>query len=329
MIGPTIRSGYDSFWFGHNFAIVLKNPEDIQIAMNSELCFEKHPTYEFYFKYGMLSIGGEKYKLQRKFLNPLFTPSNVRNIMPIINTEVSGFLNTYSNFMESQPLDMRLLAGKFTLKATMQTFIGLTDFTFSDEELNQLLHAADEFMVSASGRIFKPWIYPDFIYRFTEEYRKKKTHMGYITSKVGEINEIINKKPIQGITFHNCMKEIFDTMDDLEYQETTSLFMGAAYETTAGTISAALLLLGINPEKQENLFNEVSSVLSSYQDEVTSEKINQMPYLDLVIKETLRLLPNNIFITRNSAKDVQFSEFTLYTLFMIILIFIPQFFLIS
>lgn len=288
---------------------MLKNPEDIQIAMNSELCFEKHPTYQFYFKYGMLSIGGEKYKLHRKFMNPLFTPSNVRNVMPIINAEALNFLDTYSNVMESKPVDMRWLVGKFTIKAIMQTFIGLADYHFTEDELNKILHAADEFMMSASGRIFKPWIHPDFIYRFTEEYRKKKKHMDYISSKVQNVSNEFKEKQIQGITFHNCMKDIFETMSELEYQETIALFMGAAYETSAGTISAALLLLGINPEKQENLFNEVSSVLSSYEDEVTTEKINQMPYLDLVIKETLRLLPNNIFITRNSAEEVQFSKF--------------------
>jgi cytochrome P450 len=87
------------------------------------------------------------------------------------------------------------------------------------------------------------------------------------------------------------------------------LFLGAAYETTAGTILAIFFLLSLNPDKQENLYNEISSILTSSDDEVTEKMMNEMHYLDLVIKESLRLLPVAVFSARMTTDDVEFSKF--------------------
>lgn len=76
-----------------------------------------------------------------------------------------------------------------------------------------------------------------------------------------------------------------------EYIERTSLLMAASYESSGLTISNTLLLLGMHPEKQEVLYNEIKSVLQSADDYVTHDVVDQLKYLDLVIKETLRLLP--------------------------------------
>lgn len=280
--------------------------------MNSELCFEKHPTYEFFFKYGLLTIGGDQYRLHRKLVNPLFTPMNVRNLMPIINAETGSFLELYANLMESKQIDMRKLIGKFTFKTVIRTFFGMHSYTMTESQLEEVLKTADEFMVSSSARVFKPWIHPEFIYRFTEEFRTKNKHMTFLSKQIQRtFKEQYHEEEREGFTFIKCMQEALKGMSDLEYKETLALFVGAAFETSAGTISSALFLLGNNPEKQENLFNEVSSVLSSHDDEITMEHINQMPYLDLVLKESMRLLPNNIFITRNTAEDVQFSKWKL------------------
>lgn len=299
----------------------MRNPEDIKIAMNSELCFEKHPTYEFFFKYGLLTVGGDQYRWHRKLVNPLFTPMNVRNLMPIINEETKSFLELYAHEMESKQIDMRRLMGKFTFKTVIRTFFGMHSYTMTESELDEVLTTADEFMVSSSARVFKPWIHPEFIYRFTKEYRAKNKHMSFLSKQIQHaFTERYHEEEREGFTFINCMQEALKGMSDLEYKETLALFIGAAYETSAGTISSALFLLGNNPEKQENLFNEVSSVLSSHDDEITMDHINQMPYLDLVLKETMRLLPNNIFITRNTAEDVQFSEWKLRVVILIILL---------
>lgn len=76
-----------------------------------------------------------------------------------------------------------------------------------------------------------------------------------------------------------------------EYIDEVSLFVGASFETTSESLAGTLLLLGMNPDKQDILYSELSSVMSSPDDYVSEEILDNLPYLGLVIKESLRLLP--------------------------------------
>lgn len=61
------------------------------------------------------------------------------------------------------------------------------------------------------------------------------------------------------------------------------------------------------PEIQERLYEELHSVYDS-QDEYTSyEKVQQMPYLDMVLKEGMRMFPVAPFIVRTATADTPVS----------------------
>lgn len=86
-------------------------------------------------------------------------------------------------------------------------------------------------------------------------------------------------------------KTEFDQKDSERFIDSISMVVGASFVTTSDALSGTLLLLAMNPEKQEMLYNELRTVLGSADDFVTEEKCNQMPYLGLVLKESLRLFP--------------------------------------
>jgi cytochrome P450 len=303
-----IRDGYDSFWFGYHFTVVLNNPDDIKILMNSDKCFEKHPCYEFYFKYGLFTEGGEKYKIQKKSLIPLFQPSNLKNLIPTINNNFTHFMEQNEKNMEGKEFLMKSLASKFTINTVLGTLIGLGSKMFSDQLLEEVIERADVYLQSGSERLFKLWTHPDFMYKLTKQYQHKKIHLRKILDMAEELFDENNAKNIDGITYFTCMKNHLDRMEYDEYSESLALFLGAAYETTSGTILAILYLLSLNPDKQETLYNEISSILTSSDDEVTENMMNKMHYLDLVIKESLRLLPVTAFATRINTDDVEFSK---------------------
>lgn len=69
--------------------------------------------------------------------------------------------------------------------------------------------------------------------------------------------------------------------------------IGAGSDTTAITLSAALYHLYRNPEKLAKLRHEIDSLAGDGQisDPVTFQQAQGMPYLQAVIKETLRIHP--------------------------------------
>jgi cytochrome P450 len=91
--------------------------------------------------------------------------------------------------------------------------------------------------------------------------------------------------------FYDYMSKTGFSLKSDWYLESLLVLDAASFETTSETLSAILLLLGMNPNKQEILYNELKSVLSSENDHVTEKDIDNLPYLGLVIKESLRMLP--------------------------------------
>lgn len=59
---------------------------------------------------------------------------------------------------------------------------------------------------------------------------------------------------------------------------------------------------------QERLYQEVCSAVG-LDDDVTLEDLNKMPYLDQVIKETLRWFILVPYIMRRAGKDINISKY--------------------
>lgn len=67
----------------------------------------------------------------------------------------------------------------------------------------------------------------------------------------------------------------------------------------------ALLLLAMHPEVQERLFDEIQARIVSEEDLDSAETINSLQYLDLVLRETFRLMPTVPMIMREALEDFE------------------------
>lgn len=106
----------------------------------------------------------------------------------------------------------------------------------------------------------------------------------------------------------DCLYPLRETMtlDQLLHELMMNLHGG--FETTGKSIPATLLLLAMNPTEQDKLVTEIESILSSEFDDIDEQKLSQMVYLDMVIKESLRFFPQAIIHLRECSKDVKLSK---------------------
>lgn len=68
-------------------------------------------------------------------------------------------------------------------------------------------------------------------------------------------------------------------------------FLLAGSDTTSVTLSLTCYYLATNPEVQEKLHQEIDSVWTNEKEMPSYETVRELPYLDMVIAETLRLHP--------------------------------------
>jgi cytochrome P450 len=80
------------------------------------------------------------------------------------------------------------------------------------------------------------------------------------------------------------------------------------FETIASSLSILSLHLAFYPEVQDKIFDELQTVFSSEDEEVTEEHLKQLIYLDLVMKEVMRLWPSSPFMVRRLGKDMKLGK---------------------
>lgn len=99
--------------------------------------------------------------------------------------------------------------------------------------------------------------------------------------------------------------------------------MFSGHDTTTNAICFTLFTISKFPEVQKKLNEEIQQLIGDT--DVTFKTINEFKYLDLVIKETMRLYPPVPIISRRLHEEVDFGDFIapananynliLYTLF--------------
>jgi len=90
-------------------------------------------------------------------------------------------------------------------------------------------------------------------------------------------------------------------------RDNVSLFFLAGHETTTATLSWIISFLVSNPQVQEKARKEVFEIVP---DELTFENVKELPYLEGIIRETLRMRPAGPVISgRYSPKDSVFGSY--------------------
>lgn len=99
-------------------------------------------------------------------------------------------------------------------------------------------------------------------------------------------------------------------MSRTDVLDTSLTFILAAEDTTASAIQYTLAFLAEYVDVQNRLQKELDEVLFG-SDHVTKEHLLELPYLDAVIKESMRLRPPVASSMRILDRDIQFGKYLL------------------
>lgn len=85
--------------------------------------------------------------------------------------------------------------------------------------------------------------------------------------------------------------------------------MFEGHDTTTSGIAFCLYNLAKHPATQQKAYAEIRNMIDDDNDKpVTLKELNDLNYLELVIKETLRMYPSVPFYGRKIRKDFYLSE---------------------
>ena len=96
-------------------------------------------------------------------------------------------------------------------------------------------------------------------------------------------------------------------MTDMELVGQTTILFGASYETTASTLTWTLFLLAQHPKILHELMDELDTVLGGVPPR--SDQLSQLPLLDRVIKESMRILVPVPWTIRTATANVEMGGY--------------------
>ncbi|KAF5301094.1 hypothetical protein FQA39_LY10913 [Lamprigera yunnana] len=157
----------------------------------------------------------------------------------------------------------------------------------------------------------------DCIFKLTSHYKKLTEAVDNIQAMIADvvrkqIQLFRNDLPEESrpCTFLQKLIEVSKsdvnfTQTDLEEEIVTFLIGGN--DTMATTLSYVLMMLGMHPQIQEEVYEEIKSSIGLSQ-KILEDDLIHFEYLDRVIRETLRLFPPAPCVSRQVTEDIQLEN---------------------
>ncbi|KAJ2914206.1 hypothetical protein MD484_g6197, partial [Candolleomyces efflorescens] len=265
---------------------------------------------------GVLVVEEDAHKKQRRVMNPAFGAAQIRELTDIfieksIELRDAWELEAHKEGSDSQPATIDVLS--WLSRMTLDV-IGLAGFNYKfnalsegegQNELNQAFSKIFETSATVSLipllRGFVPalrWLPADRDAE-TKQARKTMDRIGRelldnskdALRKSGmkvEKGSLKSKDLLTLLLRANMATDIpeHQRMSDADVVAQVPTFLAAGHETTSTATTWALFALSIAPQVQSKLRDELLTVSS---DNVSMDELNALPYLDAVVRETLRI----------------------------------------
>lgn len=302
---------------GRQLTYVVTHPDYVHhMALGHGDIYGKGRTYEPVRKYllgdSIVPTDGDVWQWQRRMLAPFFTPRAVGRYAQMMVDESQKLLGRLQ-MVEGNVVDMSEEMLKVASGIILRSIFGM-----EREHQAQVLADVNRMIRYTSTRMF-PFVMPDWVptEQNSQYWEARERLHTYIKRVIAEREQMEQADWPDDLLSQMLVarqdEEWVEMTDDMLINESLSLFI-AGHETTARTMAFTTYLLSKNEEAERRVVAEVASVLggrSLVDAPLTVDDLKRMPYLLQAIKETLRLYPTVVAITRDVFKDDEIDGYQL------------------
>jgi len=238
---------------------------------------------------------------QLKMLMQVLRDKPMRSYAQVIVQEVEQMI---ANWGDKGEIDLLEFMKELTIYTSSHCLLG-DEFRYElNEEFVKIYHDLEKGL-SPLAFVFPYLPLPVFRRRDKARVRLQELVTGIIAKRA--------QKPEKSEdAFQILIEASYDDGSRLSAHEITGMLIGtifAGHHTTAGTAAWTLLELARRPEQLKLVLNELDQHFGA-DGEVTFQSLREIPVLENVIKEVLRLHPPLIFLIRKVMQDFHFKGYT-------------------
>lgn len=294
--------------------IIIRDPELIHsISIKNFNHFYDHTEFfnenETIQRRNLFALKGDAWREMRKTLSPTFTSSKMKMMFGLVQECAEKFVNHVVKKSENGWIvEMKSILVRYTNDAVASTAFGIdidsmenpnnAFITYVTKSLNFDSILSLKFLVGKNFRgLFKAFNIKLFPNDATEFFRQTVIDTVELREKKG----IYRPDVIQMMM--ESREKMHITYDDMTAQ--AFLFFLAGSDSTSSFICFLVHEIGVNPEVQKKLQEEIDKHLEETNGQPTYDGIVHMKYLDAVINEALRLYPLSAFTDRYCVKTFE------------------------
>ncbi|KAF8150006.1 cytochrome P450 [Crassisporium funariophilum] len=313
------------------------------ILVKDQLIYEETEAFiegnRLIFGEGIFTSLGDRHRLQRKMLNPVFSIAHMRDMLPIFYEVAHNLRKSLVKKAEAGPQEVDILSWMTRCALELIGRSGL-GFSFDTLEENSVPHAyglaSKQLIPMQSGTVaFRSFILPlvpklgpakfrralidilpvknlkairdivDVLHKTSVEIyesKKKALEKGEeaVSAQIGQGKDIIS------ILMKANMRAAEDEkLSEVELLGQVTSLTFAATDTTSGALSRIMHLLALNKDVQDKVRKEVRDAKKANGgQDLDYDVLVALPYLDAVCRETLRMYPPVSFLTRAARQDI-------------------------
>ncbi|KAJ7144321.1 cytochrome P450 [Mycena epipterygia] len=274
---------------------------------------------------GILATDGDEHKRHRRILNPAFGVAQIRLVTEVFVEKAAQLRDIWAREIVHETATIEVLSG---LRRMTLDVIGQAGFNYQfdaldskgkpnelDQVFTQLLHSprAQLYTLLRVVRSLMPILklFPLPGSRVEATAHKKMHSIGaqLVLKSKADIKIAEGDKTLSGkrdllsvLLKANLATNIpeIQRLNEAEVIAQIPTFFFAGHETTSSSASWALHALSLNIAAQTKLREELLTIST---ENPTMDELNALPYLDMVIRETMRVHSPVMFTQRMAMKD--------------------------
>ncbi|CAF0915034.1 unnamed protein product [Rotaria sp. Silwood1] len=291
------------YFEGHTPILVISDPDILQdVFIKSFSNFHSRRTFPLQDPKSkdvhLFSATSLRWKRHRFIINPIFSSAKLKQMTPLIHRSVLTFMKKMSEESnKGQPFDIYAYYKRFTMDTIWSCGFGLD--TNMQNNINDPYLIYSQQMFGENRNIRLIMLLNMFITELNQLWRAIYIHGGNIRYWLRYYIPIAKK-------FIQENPSTWILQEARQFINTREKFVIAGYETTSTALSYISYVLATHPNEQQKLQDEIdANFISKTEDDMPSyDTVSQMEYLDMFIRETLRMYPIlPMVINRQSSED--------------------------
>ncbi|KAJ9599645.1 hypothetical protein L9F63_026503, partial [Diploptera punctata] len=274
---------------------------------------------------------GQKWKSHRRLITPTFHFKILEQFVDVFNSNISILISKLKDCVNKDEFNIYPYVTLYALDNICETAMGVSVNAQKDSE-SEYVKAIRSLCELIMNRSFRPWYHIDYIFNLSPLGRLQKRCLSILHNTTRNVVESRKKEILEGKTNNENSVSVDDTggkkkvafldlllqssiensgeLTDEDIQEEVDTLMFEGHDTSSSSISFSCWALGNYPEIQEKVVAELKSVFGDSDRLPTYQDLQELKYLEMFIKESLRLYPSVPFYGRELSEDISFGEYT-------------------